>query len=197
MTDSSKIVGIQGGRGSFNEQAALSHLVDFGIPNYQLQYLHTTENVFKSLENNEVDLGQFAVRNTLGGEVEESVIAMDKRQFEIVGTYQIKIAHALMISPEAKLTDIDTIVTHPQVLRQCEQNLKKRFDNIKLEVCQGELIDPARVAELISEKKLPKGTATISNKYLAQIHKLNVIAENLQDSDNNYTTFLLVKLKKS
>ena len=43
MIESRKIVGIQGGHGSFNEQAALTNLADSGIPNYQLLYLHTTE----------------------------------------------------------------------------------------------------------------------------------------------------------
>ena len=197
MTESSKIVGIQGGHGSFNEQAALSNLASYGIPIYQLRYLHTTENVFKSLENKEIDFGQFAVRNTLGGEVEESTKAMSGRNFSIVGTYQIKIAHALLISPKAKITDIETIITHPQVLRQCEQNLKKRYSNIKLNVCEGELIDPAKVAELLGEEKLSKSIATVSNKFLAQIYNLNVVAENLQDSDENYTTFLLVKHKEA
>jgi len=196
MRNSSKIVGIQGGRGSFNEQAALSNLANFGIADYQLEYLHTTENVFKSLEKQKIDFGQFAIRNSLGGEVDESVEAMAGRNFEILGSYQIKIAHALMISPKAQITDIKTIVTHPQVLRQCAQNLKKLYGDIKLDVCQGELIDPARVAELISEEKISKSIATVSNRFLAQIHNLKVVAENLQDSDENFTTFLLVRLKE-
>jgi prephenate dehydratase len=193
MKESSKIVGIQGGRGSFNELAALNNLANHGLTNYQLRYLHTTENVFKALESHEIDFGQFAIRNSLGGEVEESVEAMTGRTFTVMGTYQIKIAHALMISPKAKIADIETIITHPQVIRQCEQNLKKLYEGIKLSICKGDLIDPAKVAELMSTEKLPKSIATVSNKLLAQIHNLKVVAEDLQDSDDNYTTFLLVK----
>ncbi len=193
MRESSKKVGIQGGRGSFNEHAAMNNLAKHGIPEYQLRYLHTTENVLKSLENHEIDFGQFALRNSLGGEVEESIEAMAGRNFSIVGTYQIKISHALMISPRAQITDIKTIITHPQVLRQCEHNLKRLYSSIKLSVCRGELIDPAKVAELLAKDKLPKSVATVSNKFLAQIHNLKVVAEDLQDSDDNYTTFLLVK----
>jgi prephenate dehydratase len=189
-----KLVGIQGGAGSFNELAALTHLANVGIPDYQLCYLHTTENVFKALENKEIDFGQFAIRNSLGGEVEESAKAMAGRNFTIVGEYQIKIAHALMISAEAKISDIETIITHPQVLRQCKQNLEKQYSNLKLNVCEGNLIDPAKVAELLGQGQLPKNVATLSNKALAQMHGLSIVAEDLQDADNNYTTFLLVKL---
>lgn len=193
MIETNKIVGIQGGQGSFNEQAAINNLASYGIYPYQLRYLHTTENVLQSLENQEVDFGQFAIRNSLGGEVEESTTAMSGRSLSIVGTYQIKISHALMISRQATIQDVDTIVTHPQVLLQCEQNLKKHYANIRLQICKGDLIDPAKVAELISSEELPKNIATVSNKMLAQIHGLQVIAENLQDSDNNYTTFVLVE----
>ena len=191
--ESSKIVGIQGGPGSFNELAAITHLPEAGIGNYQLSYLHTTENVFKSLENKEIDFGQFAIRNSLGGEVEESIKAMSSRRFVIVATYEIKIAHTLMISKNAKMSDIETIITHPQVLRQCKQNLEKHYKNLKLSVCEGELIDPAKVAELLGQGKIPKTVATISNKALADIHDLTIVADNLQDSDANYTTFLLVR----
>ena len=193
MKESSKIVGIQGGHGSFNEEAALANLANYGIANYQLEFLHTTENVFKSLEKSEIDFGQFAIRNTLGGEVEESVLAMSGRKFFIIGEYHLKVAHALMINPQAKLADIEIIITHPQVLLQCKQTLQARFGGIKLNECEGDLIDPAKVAELIGANKLPKNIATLSNKLLAKIYNLQVVAENLQDSDDNYTTFLLVK----
>jgi len=189
-----KIVGIQGGPGSFNEAAALTHLPTVGIANYQLRYLHTTENVFKALEKKEIEFGQFALHNTLGGEVEESAKAMAGRNFIIIEKYKIKIAHCLMISSKAKLAEIDTIITHPQVLRQCEHKLEKHYSHLKLKICEGELIDPAKVAELLGKGELPVSVATLSNKNLAQIHGLSVVAEDLQDSDNNYTTFALVKL---
>ncbi len=193
MVEVSKKVGIQGGPGSFNEQAAITHLGRVGIPSYELSYLHTTENVFKSLENKEIDLGQFAIRNSLGGEVEESLKAMNSRDFVIVATYEIKISHTLMIHKNAKISDIETIITHPQVLRQCKQNLERDYSNLKLKVCDGELIDPAKVAELLGQGKISKTIATISNKALSQMHGLTVVADNLQDADANYTTFLLVK----
>lgn len=193
MNETSKKIGIQGGRGSFNEQAALRHLASSGFPNFQLHYLHTTENVLNALDAHNVDLGQFAIRNSLGGDVEESVKAMKGRQISIVNSYTITISHTLMISPAARLSDITTIITHPQVLRQCAQTLKKNYGHIKLDVCDGDLVDPAKVAELLSSGKLPKTVATVSNKLLAQIHNLTVVAEDLQDSDENYTTFLLVE----
>ena len=193
MTDSRKIVGIQGGRGSFNEQAALTHLNDNGIDNFKLRYLHTTENVIKYLEQGDITFGQFAIHNTIGGVVEQSKKAIDGHEFDIVASYRIRIGHVLMIAPHAQLSDIDTIMTHPQVLLQCRQNLEKNYSHLKLISGEGELIDPAKVAELISVNQLPKNIAVASSAAMAKINGLTIVAENLQDTDDNYTTFLLVK----
>lgn len=38
--------------------------------------------------------------------------------FKILEKFFIKIAHALMIDPDASLDTIDTILSHPQVLKQ-------------------------------------------------------------------------------
>lgn len=187
------LVGIQGGKGSFNEQAALKNLPSLGLSKFELRYLHTTANVLAGLYENLVDVGQFAIHNTLGGKVEESAQAMTRYRVDILARYAIKISHALMIAPDAELAEVDTVVTHPQVLLQCKDTLKKKYRHLKLEVCQGELIDPARVAELIGLAQLPKNIATISNRDLSDLHGLKIVDHDLQDADENYTTFLLVQ----
>lgn len=57
------IIGIQGGRGSFNEEAALTHLPQIITADYELRYLYTTPNVFEALDKGEIDRGQFAIFN--------------------------------------------------------------------------------------------------------------------------------------
>lgn len=193
MTNLCTVVGIQGGRGSFNEQAALAHLSGVGIDKFELRYLHTIENVIKSLEQGDINFGQFAIYNTLGGDVEESKMAMEGNKLDVVARYQIKIGHVLMIAPQASLADIDTIMTHPQVLRQCRKNLEKNYGHLKLVSGEGDLIDPAKVAQLIALCQLPKNIAVASSAAIAKINGLNIVAENLQDEDDNYTTFVLVK----
>jgi prephenate dehydratase len=187
------LVGIQGGKGSFNEQAALKNLPSLGMEAFQLRYLHTSENVLASLFSEVIDLGQFAIHNTLGGKVAESVEAMMRYRVDVVARYAIKVSHALMIAPDADLAEIDTVVTHPQVLLQCKATLRKKYSHLKLEVCSGELVDPARVAELMGQAQLPKNVATISSKSLSELHGLKVADSDLQDADENFTTFLLVK----
>jgi hypothetical protein len=187
------IVGIQGGKGSFNEQAALHYLERIGAPNFEIKYLYTTENVLKQLHEGDIDRGQFAIHNSLGGIVTESIEAISRRKFHIVEEFAIKISHALMARPDADLEKIDTIMTHPQVLAQCKINLAAKYPRYRLTSGEGELIDSALVAKHLSEGDLPPTIAVMGSSALAQIYGLRIMENNLQDQQANYTSFLWVE----
>ncbi|MBK7750849.1 MAG: prephenate dehydrogenase/arogenate dehydrogenase family protein [Candidatus Obscuribacter sp.] len=187
------IVGIQGGRGSFNEEAATYYLSRTPEIDYELVYLHTTEQVLRALHEGMVDRGQFAMHNSLGGIVTESVQAMANYNFEIVEEFAIKISHALMIAQDSEFSQIDTIMTHPQVLRQCRSNLQNKYGRLKQTSGEGDLVDHAEVALLMGQGKLAKNIATMGSKVLASINNLKIIEADLQDLDSNFTSFLWVQ----
>lgn len=187
------VFGIQGGIGSFNEKAIVYYAETRGIVNYEIRYLFATEPVLRELSRGSIDRGQFAIHNTLGGLVDESLNAMGKYNFEVLEKFSIKIAHALMIRPDATLGEVTTIMTHPQVLAQCKDNLSKKYPTLKQTSGDGNLIDHAEVARLLHEKTLPKNIAVMGSNILAKVYSLTVIEDNLQDNDNNFTTFLIVK----
>ncbi len=186
-------IGIQGGKGSFNEEAILNYLKKKNITNYKIEYLFTSANVLKALHQGKIDQGQFAIHNSLGGRVHESLEAMAQYKFAILEQYTITIAHALMMRKDATIKDITTIMTHPQVLAQCKNNLEKKYPNIGKISGEGEFMDPAFVAQKMSERKLPKNIATMSTKVLASIYDLTIVEDNLQDVQENYTTFILAE----
>lgn len=186
-------IGIQGGKGSFNEEAIQYYLQRNNITSFEIKYLHTSENVLKALHEGDIDQGQFAIHNSIGGIVGESVHAMAKYKFQIVEEFAIKIAHALMIRKDATLHDITTIMTHPQVLAQCKNTLSQKYPNLRQISGEGELIDHALVAKQLSEKNLPKEVAVMGSKVLAEIYDLTIVETDLQDLKENYTSFLLVE----
>ena len=55
-----------------------------------------------------------------------------------------------------------------------------------------EASDTAKVAQIISEKKL-KGIAAIASKEAAKIYNLNLISESIQTINNNVTRFVILK----
>lgn len=187
------VIGVQGGKGSFNELAAQTQMAEDPEQKFELKYLHTTENVLSALDKNEIEIGQFAIRNTLGGEVAESAEAMKRHKFKVIREFKIKVAHNLMIAPDATISDIKTIVAHPQAFKQCKKNLASKYPNLKQFSGDGDLIDPSTWAEKLGRKKLDKTYAVLGNKTLAKLNNLKMLEENLQDSDENYTTFLWVQ----
>ena len=51
---------------------------------YKIKYLYTSANVMRALHAGEIDRGQFAIHNSTGGMVEESIRAMAAYKFKIV-----------------------------------------------------------------------------------------------------------------
>jgi prephenate dehydratase len=187
------IFGIQGGKGSFNEEAVNYFIHEAGIKKYKIKYLYTSLNVMKALHSRKIDRGQFAIHNSAGGIVDESIEAMGKYKFKIADQFAIKISHALMIRKDADFSEITTIMTHPQVLSQCKETLKRKYPRLKLTSGKGKFVDHALVAKSLGEKKLPKHIATMGSKILAELYDLKIIEDNLQDLKENYTTFLQVR----
>ncbi|MEJ3652139.1 prephenate dehydratase domain-containing protein [Actinomycetes bacterium KLBMP 9759] len=187
------VIGIQGGRGSFNEEAARTHLPQRVTEPYEIRHLYTTPNVLQALEKGEIDRGQFALFNTSGGVYEESLQAIAEHTFKIVDRYLLNIRHSLMIHKDAELAEVTTIVTHSQVLQQCKASLAAKYPHLRLEVGENELTDPARIAEAIADGRLPKSIATLSNRLMADAYGLSIVENDLQDRSDSESTFLLVE----
>jgi prephenate dehydratase len=186
------IYGIQGGKGSFNEQAITEYTSKRNIKDYEVKYLYTTDKVLDALTKGEIDFGLFAIDNSVGGLVEESIYAMGKYIFNIVEEFSIIIAHFLMKPKNIDIKEIDTIMTHPQVLKQCKSTLKKKYPNLKQISGDGEMIDHAVVARKMSEGEIDKNVAVMGPEILSKMYDLDVIEGNLQDNKENWTSFLLV-----
>lgn len=187
------IYGIQGGKGSFNEQAVLDYLYRNQISDYEIKYLYTSERVLKELTEGLVNYGQFAVHNSAGGMVLESLHAMAKYSFEIVELFGIEITHHLMKRKDVEVSNIKTIMAHPQVLAQCKNNLLKKYPNLNLISGEGDLIDTAKAAEALSKNEVDKNTYILGPRILSEIYDFEVVDSNLQDLEKNITSFLLVK----
>lgn len=192
ISGESIVFGIQGGQGSFNEEAVNHYISKSGIKKYKIKYLYTSTSVLKALHAGEIDRGQFAIHNSAGGIVDESIYAMSDYKFRIVSKFAIKISHALMVPKGVNMSEITTIMTHPQVLAQCKNNLSKKYPHLLQTSGQGKHIDHALVAKDMGSGKLPRSIAVMGSKILASVYDLEIVEENLQDLKENYTTFLQV-----
>lgn len=187
-----KKIAIQWGKWSFNEIAIQDYIIRTG-EEFEIIYAYTTSAVLKMLARGEVNYGQFAIANSIGGLVQETLDTLGSKRWNYKTHYAIPVKHCLMIHPDSRIEDIDVIMGHEQAIRQCEQTLESKFPHLKKVWGTGEFIDNAAIAGSVASGKLPKSTASIGHESLAQIYWLTIIERDIQDRDDNMTTFVLIK----
>lgn len=184
-------IGIQGGRASFNE-VALNLFVDgHKLKHVHPEYLYTTAAVLAALDSSQIDLGVFAIANSLGGLVEETQNAVTSHDFDTVALTRLRIAHSLMKRPDQSIADLRLIMAHPQVIKQCATNLRHKYPELSQQSGTGELIDTARAAQALVAGEIEATTAILGNELIARSYGLEVIDRNLEDSTDNFTYFVL------
>ncbi|MFQ6673930.1 MAG: prephenate dehydratase [Fidelibacterota bacterium] len=182
-------LGIQGGIGSFCDEAAMVFAKNHGIDDAEMAYLITTERVLEAVEKGDVDYGIFAMENAQGGVVIESVEALAHHACEIVEMFYVPISQNLLARRGVFLGDITEIHSHQQALRQCRDYLAEHFWTRPLV----EEDDTAEAARRLREGKLPETAAVIAPRACADQYDLVVMEEDIHDLKNNLTLFIGVR----
>ncbi|MBF89076.1 MAG: prephenate dehydratase [Candidatus Marinimicrobia bacterium] len=183
------IIGIQGGKGSFSEDAANVFTKNHGLEKVEIKYLISSEAVLSAVESEVTDYGIFAMENAQGGVVIESVKALAKYRCKIMEMFHISVDQNLLGLPGINIGDISEIHSHQQALRQCKDYLSEHFWTRPLI----EEDDTAEAARRLSEGKLANTAVVIANKKCAQLYNLEIVEENIHDLKNNLTLFLGIR----
>lgn len=184
-----KIIGIQGGKGSFSEEAAHTFSQNHGLEDISIEYLISSEAVLAAVENGDVDYGIFAMENAQGGVVIESVEALAIHRCQIIEMFHISISQNLLGKPGMNVGDITEIHSHQQALRQCKDYLSEHFWTRPLI----EEDDTAESARRLGNGELPETAAVIANRTCADLYNLAILQEDIHDLKHNLTLFLGVK----
>ncbi len=186
------IFGIQGGKGSFNEEAILKYCKIKNIITYNIRYLYTTPRVLEAVENNDVDYGIFAIHNSIGGIVWESARALAVYKVNLLEEFYIDIKHYLMKRKDVNVSNLKKVIAHPQVFKQCSKNMKKYYPHLKQIIGKGDYIDTAKAAEALSKGLFSKDYAVLGPKSLSRLYNFDIVKSNLQDLKDNKTYFFVV-----
>ena len=182
-------IGIQGGQGSFSEEAAIVFSKNHGILSPEIIYLISSDSVLENLESETIEYGIFAMENAQGGVVIESVEALAKYRCKIIEMFHIPISQNLLAKKNILIGDIKEIHSHQQALRQCKDYLSENFWTRPLV----EADDTAEAARRLSENQLSQTVGVIGSRACAKLYGLNILEENIHDLKNNITLFLGVK----
>lgn len=182
------IIAYQGVSGSNNEVAAkeFAKTMDLG----EISYIEgvSSQGVVDSLQKKEAQYGVTATYNNLVGDVRETTLALDGVTYTILATTKLHIHHSLFV--KNKECTINTIASHPHALGQCKDYINKHLPG----VTQKAISDTAIGARHLSTGALPDDTAILCRKNAGDSFNLHMLQENVADTIDNYTTFILFKL---
>ncbi len=176
----------QGERGAYSEEAVISFFKSRVILK-PCKHLYET---FEAAEKGIVDFAVVPVENSLEGSVNETYDLLLDSDLKVCGEINLRIHHALIVQPGAKLDNIVTVFSHPQALAQCRQYLR---DTAVKSIAT---YDTAGSVKLIKRRR-SKSIAAIASARAALIYGMDIVAEGIEDNPNNYTRFFVLSFKET
>ncbi|MBZ9855053.1 prephenate dehydratase [Mesorhizobium sp. CA13] len=149
----------------------------------------TFEDAFNAVETGKADLAMIPIENTIAGRVADIHHLLPESRMHIVGEYFLPIHFQLMVLPGVKRDEIKTVHTHIHALGQCRKYIRK---NGWKGIVAG---DTAGAAKMVSEVK-DRTMAALSPALAATLYGLDIIEENVEDTDSNVTRFVVLSKSK-
>jgi len=176
-------VGYLGPEGTFTEEALLASALPDSVEPVAQRTIYDT---VAALESGEVDWAVVPIENSLDGSVTVTLdlLAAEDAGAQIVGEALLSIRHSLIACAPVQLSEIQTVLTHPQVPGQCERFLRG-------ELGQARVLAASSTAEAVRSVVAAgvREQAALGTVLAARIYGGTVIREGVQDRDDNETRF--------
>ncbi|TIO05806.1 prephenate dehydratase [Mesorhizobium sp.] len=145
----------------------------------------TFEDAFNAVETGKADLAMIPIENTIAGRVADIHHLLPESKLHIVGEYFLPIHFQLMVLPGVRRDEIKTVHSHIHALGQCRKYIRR---NGWKPVVAG---DTAGAAKLVAELK-DRTMAALAPALAATLYGLDIIEENVEDTDSNVTRFVVL-----
>ena len=149
----------------------------------------TFEDAFNAVEKGKADLAMIPIENTIAGRVADIHHLLPESKLHIVGEYFLPIHFQLMVLPGVDRKEIRTVHSHIHALGQCRKYIRK---NGWKPVVAG---DTAGAAKLVAEMR-DRSMAALAPRLAASLYGLDILEENVEDTDTNVTRFVVLTRSK-
>ena len=176
-------VAFLGPEGTFTQAAVLKH---FGSSVRALP-LPAIDEVFHEVEGGVADFGVVPIENSSEGTVNHTLDMFLTSGLKICGEVELRISHFLM----GKMRGLDAvkrICAHPQALAQCRGWLDDQLP-------EADRVGVSSNAEGARRARDERGTAAIAGRAAAEIYGLTLLANEIEDRQDNTTRFLVIGRK--
>jgi prephenate dehydratase len=174
-------VAYQGEPGAYSERAVRSL-----FPGAEPLPCDSVRLVFSRVTSGETVFGVVPLENSQAGSVNETYDLLSTTDLlQIVGEEVVRVDHALLGVPGARLEEVRRARSHWQALAQCEEFLASmRIEPVPVHDTAGAA---RQVAELADRHE-----AAIASVDAASINGLAVLAERIQTDKDNFTKFAVI-----
>lgn len=181
----SRIV-FQGTEGSYSQEAMFRY---FGkeINSFHVQKFR---DAMEAIEEGSADFAVLPIENSTAGAVDEVFDLLVEFENYIVDELVLPVRHALAGLPDATLSDIERVYSHPQALMQSARYLDEHRDWQQISVANT-AVAARKVLEDDDVKK-----AAICSEHAAEVYGLKVLDREINDNPANSTRFIIVTNQK-
>ena len=155
------------------------------FPNEELVSFGDFRSAYEAVENESCDYAVLPIENSYAGEVAQVSDLMFQGSLFLNGVYSLNVIQNLLGLKDAKLEDIQEVISHPQALEQCADFIK--LCGFKSQ----EAINTARAAKNVSELG-DKTIAAIASRETAELYGLKILKEGINGKQDNSTRFAIL-----
>jgi prephenate dehydratase len=168
------------------EPGANSHIaIAEAYPDAEPMPCATFEDALAVIASGEADLGMIPIENSVAGRVADIHHLLPQSGLFIVGEHFLPVRHQLVAPRGATLAGIKTVESHVHALGQCRRIIRKL--GIR-PIISG---DTAGAARIVSERG-DRSCAAIASRLAAEIHGLDILAQDIEDEAHNTTRFVVL-----
>ena len=168
-------------------EGSYAHLASerlFDLPD--IMYMNGFEGVFKAVSSGLCEYGVLPIENSLAGSVNAIYDLLSEYNVSIVRGVRLKVDHALLGDPGAKLSEIREIYSHQQAISQCSEFLST-LKNVRVIAME----NTAEAARMVAQAG-DRTKASLSSRLCAELYQMQVLKSSAQNRDNNYTRFICI-----
>ncbi len=174
-------VAFQGEAGAYSEDA----IYEFFGSRVQPIPCKRFSDVFRKVEDGDVDFGVVPIENSIEGSVTQVYDLFLDHEVKVCGEVVLRIIHCLIANPGLKINSIKVVFSHPQALGQC----KSFLEQLNCEIVP--TYDTAGSVKMIKERSMVNAAA-IASERAASIYDMEILARDIADNPNNYTRFFIL-----
>lgn len=164
-------------------EGAFAHIAAGRIfPDGTLESYPSFEAAYESVAGGECDVVVLPIENSFAGEVGQVLDLMFSGSLYVNGVYDLSINQNLLAVPGTSLSEIRTVISHPQALSQCRTYIRKHgFAEISAP-------NTAMAARQVAQEK-DRSKAAIASVETAELYGLQLLDHDINESKVNTTRF--------